>query len=77
MADLRYYAACCQTDLPNPRSREQIRGQVDHMIAMIDRAVDRSDYDRFVSVATSDDEPKGAARRQFDRTIEELAQSCS
>jgi predicted amidohydrolase len=35
----RYYAACCQTDLPNPRSRDEIGRQVDHMIAMIDRAV--------------------------------------
>jgi predicted amidohydrolase len=37
--DLRYYAAACQTDLPNPRTREGIKGQVDHMLAMIDRAV--------------------------------------
>ena len=38
-SNLRYYAAACQTDLPNPRTREEIKGRVDHMIAMIDRAV--------------------------------------
>jgi predicted amidohydrolase len=38
-ADLRYYAAACQTDLPNPRDRAGIKAQVDHMLAMIDRAV--------------------------------------
>lgn len=37
--DLRYYAAACQTDLPNPRQRDDIARQVDHMLAMIDRAV--------------------------------------
>jgi predicted amidohydrolase len=37
--DLRYYAAACQTDLPNPRSRDGIARQTDHMLAMIDRAV--------------------------------------
>ena len=36
---LRYYAAACQTDLPNPRTRDEIHGQVDRMIAMIDHAV--------------------------------------
>jgi predicted amidohydrolase len=39
-ADLRYYAAACQTDLPNPRTRAEIGGQVEHMLAMIDRAVE-------------------------------------
>ena len=38
-ADLRYYAAACQTDLPNPKTREGIARQVDRMLAMIDRAV--------------------------------------
>src|SRR3954471_4754975 len=38
-ADLRYYAAACQTDLSNPRSRDGIARQVGHMLAMIDRAV--------------------------------------
>ena len=37
--DIRYYAAACQTDLPNPRHRDEIKTQVDHMLAMIDRAV--------------------------------------
>jgi predicted amidohydrolase len=35
----RYYAAACQTDLPNPRNRDGIVRQVNHMLAMIDRAV--------------------------------------
>src|SRR5438067_5041914 len=38
-SDIRYYAAACQTDLPNPRDRDEIKPQVDHMVAMIDRAV--------------------------------------
>ncbi len=37
--ELRYYAAACQTDLPNPRDRAGIARQVNHMLAMIDRAV--------------------------------------
>src|SRR5437764_2984870 len=37
--DVRYYAAACQTDLPNPTSRAGIARQVNHMLAMIDRAV--------------------------------------
>jgi predicted amidohydrolase len=35
----RYLAAACQTDLPNPLDRGGIPRQVDHMLAMIDRAV--------------------------------------
>jgi predicted amidohydrolase len=35
----RYYAAACQTNLTNPRRREEIAGQVERMLAMIDRAV--------------------------------------
>src|SRR5690242_14366540 len=37
--DVRYYAAACQTDLPNPRGREGIGRLVSHMLGMIDRAV--------------------------------------
>src|SRR5215469_15111191 len=37
--DLRYAAAACQTDLPNPRDRHGITAAVNHMLAMIDRAV--------------------------------------
>ena len=37
--DLRYAAAACQTDLPNPRDRHGIVSAVNHMLAMIDRAV--------------------------------------
>src|SRR5713101_4626489 len=36
---LRYWAAACQTDLPNPKTRDGIGRQVNHMLAMIDRAV--------------------------------------
>ncbi len=35
----RYYAACCQTDFPSPRSRDEIAGRVDRMLEMIDSAV--------------------------------------
>jgi predicted amidohydrolase len=38
-ADARYYAAACQTDLPNPKMRDGIARQVSHMLALIDRAV--------------------------------------
>src|SRR6516164_186311 len=38
-SDIRYYAAACQTSMPNPRDRAGIAGHVDHMLAMIDRAV--------------------------------------
>jgi len=36
---MRYLAAACQTDLPNPRDRKGIAHAVNHMLAMIDRAV--------------------------------------
>ncbi len=39
MPDPFYFAACCQTDLPNPKTRDGIRSQVNHMLVMIDRAV--------------------------------------
>src|SRR5262249_47338621 len=35
----RYLAAVCQTDLANPRDRSGIVRQVNHMLAMIERAV--------------------------------------
>src|SRR5262249_51972705 len=38
MMNIRYYAAACQTDLPNPTRRDGIVRQVNHMLAMIDRA---------------------------------------
>jgi len=34
-----YYAAACQTNLSNPRSRAEIVANVDRMLAMIDRTV--------------------------------------
>jgi predicted amidohydrolase len=36
---LRYLAAACQTDFPNPRDRTGIAEHVNHMLGMIDRAV--------------------------------------
>src|SRR6516164_1126582 len=38
-SDIRYYAAACQTSMPNPRDRSGIHTQVDSMLAMIERAV--------------------------------------
>jgi predicted amidohydrolase len=38
-AEVRYAAAACQTDLPNPRDRQGISAAAGHMLAMIDRAV--------------------------------------
>lgn len=35
----KYYAAACQTDMPNPITREDIKANVDRMIWMIDQAV--------------------------------------
>jgi predicted amidohydrolase len=34
-----YYAAACQTNFANPKDRSGIAGHVNHMLAMIDRAV--------------------------------------
>lgn len=39
MSRLRYAVAACQTDLPNPLRREQMRVNTDRMLAMIDAAV--------------------------------------
>ena len=39
MPSLRYYAACCQTDLPCPRDRREIPERVGTLLGMIDRAV--------------------------------------
>jgi predicted amidohydrolase len=36
---IRYAAAACQTDLPNPVDREHMRANTDRMLAMIDSAV--------------------------------------
>lgn len=36
---LSYYAACCQTDFPAPKSRSEIASRVDRMLEMIDAAV--------------------------------------
>ena len=39
MEPLRYAAAACQTDLPNPVDRAQMRASTDRMLAMIDDAL--------------------------------------
>ncbi len=36
---IRYSAAACQTDLPNPLDRSQMRANTDRMLSMIDSAV--------------------------------------
>src|ERR687897_17352 len=36
---IRYSVAACQTDLPNPIDRGQMRGNTDRMLSMIDSAV--------------------------------------
>ena len=39
MTPIRYAAAACQTDLPNPRDRAEMRANTDRMVEMIDHAV--------------------------------------
>lgn len=39
MTAIRYAAAACQTDLPNPRRRDEMRVNTDRMLEMIDAAV--------------------------------------
>ena len=39
MEPIRYAAAACQTDLPNPRDRSEMRANTDRMLEMIDAAV--------------------------------------
>lgn len=39
MSDLRYAVAACQTDLPNPRRRADMRSNTDRMLELIDAAV--------------------------------------
>ncbi|NJN37024.1 MAG: hypothetical protein HC794_08155 [Nitrospiraceae bacterium] len=39
MEPIRYAAAACQTDLPNPLSRADMRKNTDRVLAMIDHAV--------------------------------------
>jgi predicted amidohydrolase len=40
MSELRYSAAACQIDLPNPTGRDEIAGRVTEMIAMVRMAVE-------------------------------------
>ncbi|MGA2621104.1 MAG: nitrilase-related carbon-nitrogen hydrolase [Thermoguttaceae bacterium] len=44
----RFYAAACQLDMPNPRSRDEIAGRAERMLQMIDYAVDG--YEPFFDV---------------------------
>ncbi len=39
MEHIRYSVAACQTDLPNPIERPQMRANTDRMLSMIDSAV--------------------------------------
>jgi formamidase len=39
MTYIRYAAAACQTDLPNPLDRTQMRANTDRMLALVDHAV--------------------------------------
>src|SRR5258705_3340411 len=39
MEHIRYSVAACQTDLPNPIERRQMRANTDRMLSMIDSAV--------------------------------------
>ncbi len=39
MEHIRYAAAACQTDLPNPTERGQMRANTDRLLAMIDAAL--------------------------------------
>src|SRR5215210_7388431 len=39
MEQIRYSVAACQTDLPNPTERRQMRANTDRMLSMIDSAV--------------------------------------
>ena len=36
---MNYYAACCQTDQPNPRDREQMTDNTSRLIAQLEQAV--------------------------------------
>ena len=38
MTPIRYAAAACQTDLPNPVDRAQMRSNTDRILSMIDSA---------------------------------------
>src|SRR5712671_7256598 len=39
MSHIRFAAAACQTDQPNPRDRRAMRSNTDRMVSMIDSAV--------------------------------------
>src|SRR3982751_4885053 len=39
MEHIRYSVACCQTDMPNPIERGEMRRNTDRMLSMIDSAV--------------------------------------
>jgi predicted amidohydrolase len=67
----RYYAAACQIDLPNPKSRNEIASRVDHMLSMIDYAV--TGYEPFFDVRLVVF-PEFAHAAPIYATVEELRQ---
>jgi predicted amidohydrolase len=66
----RYYAACCQTDLPCPRTRSEIPDRVSYLTGMIDRAV--LGYEPFFDVRLVVF-PEFAHAAPVYETVEELA----
>ncbi|MFO0937578.1 MAG: nitrilase-related carbon-nitrogen hydrolase [Gemmataceae bacterium] len=68
---LRYLAAACQTDFPNPQSRSEIANRVSHMLTTIDRAV--IGYEPFgdVRLVTF---PEFAHAAPVYETVQELAE---
>ncbi len=68
---LRYHAAACQTDLPNPTTRAEIRPKVRQMLEMVDHAV--LGYDPFFDVKLVVF-PEFAHAAPIHPTVEELAE---
>jgi hypothetical protein len=56
-----------------------VQGDVPPALArcVADHAVDRFDYQQFVTIATSPDQPKGADATRFQRILTDLVQGCS
>lgn len=69
-ASLRYLAAACQTDFPNPMDRSGIADHVGHMLTMIERAV--VGYQPFGDVRLLAFPEFGHAAPVYE-TVEELA----
>ena len=58
MEHIRYSVAACQTDLPNPIERREMRRNTERMLALIDAAVEGADD----VVAVEVPDPPTAAR---------------